>query len=83
MDDLRSALAGSRAEIVGLGRDEAECRALATRIDQVAEELATAEPDGDIVRGGWKSILKVLDAGAAAADSVSKITGLVSSLFAS
>jgi hypothetical protein len=83
VDDLRSALAASRAEIVGLGRDEAESRTLASRIDQVADELATDEPDGDIVRGGWKSALKVLDSGAAAADSISRITQLVSSLFGS
>ena len=81
--DLRSALAASRAEIVALGRDDAECRTLANQIDQVTQELTAAEPDGDIVRGGWKSALKILDSGGAAADSISKITDLVSSLFGS
>jgi hypothetical protein len=47
----------------------------------VVEELDAPEPDADVVRGGWKSVLKALDVGARAAESVTRITDLVSSLF--
>ena len=79
--DLRSALAEGRAEIIALGRDDTDRVRLAHGLDQVQEELAASEPDADIVRGGWKSVLKVLDAGAAATSSVVKISEFIRSLF--
>lgn len=79
--DLRSALADGREEIVALGRDDAEQARLAHGVDQIQEELSAPKPDADIVRGGWKSVLKVLDAGAAATASIVKISELIGSLF--
>jgi hypothetical protein len=81
LGDLLEALAARRDEIVALGRDDADRRRVAGRIEQVVEELDASEPDADVVRGGWKSVLKALDVGARAAESVSTITDLVSSLF--
>lgn len=81
VDDLRSLLADARGELLALGRDDQERATLAQRVDQVESDLSEPEPDPDIVRGGWKSVLKVLDAGARASESISKITDLVAGLF--
>ena len=80
VDDLRQALRSHHDEIVALARDDVERARVAGRIEQVAEELDAAEPEADVVRGGWKSVLKALDVGARAADSVAKITDLVTGL---
>lgn len=80
-EDLRSLLTELRGHIVALGRDEQDRDAIARRVDQMKNELSEAEPEADIVRGGWKSVLKVLDAGARASESISKITDLVGALF--
>jgi hypothetical protein len=79
--DLREALRAYRDEIVALGRDDAERTRVAGRIEQVVEELEAPEPDADVVRGGWKSVLKALDAGARTAESLTKVTDLVTALF--
>jgi uncharacterized protein YfaP (DUF2135 family) len=79
--DLREALQAYRDDIVALGHDDAARARVAGRIEQVAEELETTEPDADVVRGGWKSILKTLDASARAAESLTKVTELVTALF--
>ena len=79
--DLRAALRDHRDQIVALGRDDDERRRVAGRIEQVVEELEAPEPDADVVRGGWKSVLKVLDVGARTAESITKITDLVTALF--
>ena len=81
--DLREALRAHHDEIVALGRDESERRRVAGRIEQVVEELEAPAPDADVVRGGWKSVLKVLGAGAAAAEGLTKVTDLVTALFGS
>ena len=79
--DLRAALRDHRDQIVALGRDDDERRRVAGRIEQVVEELEAPEPDADVVRGGWKSVLKVLDVGARTAESITQITDLVTALF--
>lgn len=79
--DLREALRAHHDEIVALGRDDAGRRRVAGHIEQVVEELEAPEPDKDVVRGGWKSVLKVLGTGAAAAEGLTKVTDLVTALF--
>jgi hypothetical protein len=79
--DLREALAAHRDELVALAGDDAGRRRVAGRIEQVVEELDAPEPDGDVVRGGWKSVVRALDVGARAAESIAKITDLVTALF--
>lgn len=81
VEDLRSLVVALRGEIPALASDEGDRAAIAQRIDQVENELSEPEPDPDIVRGGWKGVLKVLDAGARASESISKITDLVTGLF--
>lgn len=81
VDDLRDALRAYRDEIVALGRDDVERTRVDGRIEQVLEELEAPEPDSDVVRGGWKSVLRALDAGAGAAESLTKVTDLVTTLF--
>jgi hypothetical protein len=83
VSDLRTALREHADEIVALGRDDAERESLRAKVSDLESETAEAEPDGDIVRGTWKSVLKVLEGAAAAATSVGTITDLVGTLFGS
>lgn len=78
---LRSSLAVAREEIVGLAADPTQRSRLRAQIAQVEEELRVDEPDGDVVRGGWKRVMRMLDGGAQAAESVAKIWQAISSLF--
>jgi hypothetical protein len=83
VDDLRAALAAGRADILDAARDDMARKALASRVDALSEELEADEPDGEIVRGGWKSVRKLLETGAQAAETITKITDMVGALFGS
>ncbi|GAA1862519.1 hypothetical protein GCM10009836_48520 [Pseudonocardia ailaonensis] len=83
VDDLRSALAGGRQKLLDAAPDETSRARVATAVEELQEELEVPEPDGDVVRGGWKRVLRLLDGGAKAAESIATITELVSSLFGS
>lgn len=75
---LREEIRRHRAEIVELAGDKGEPAGRA--LDDLDGELADPEPDKEIVRGRWKSVLKLLSDGAAAATSVSTIAGMVTTL---
>jgi hypothetical protein len=81
VEDLRSSLAEAREEIIGLAEDPDQRSRLRVQVAQVEEELRADEPDGDVVRGGWKRVMRVLDGGAQASESVAKIWQAISSLF--
>lgn len=76
--DLRGELRRHRAEIVELAGTQGPRAERA--LDHLEQELADPEPDKDVVRGGWKSVTKLLAGGAAAAESVTKIAELVRTL---
>jgi hypothetical protein len=78
---LRATLADARAEIVALGEDARQRARLRSGIDQVEEELRTEQPDGDVVRGSWKRVLRLLDAAGQASESVARIGQAITSLF--
>jgi hypothetical protein len=78
---LRSTLAAAREEIIALGEDEQQRAGVRSGIEQVEEELSTEHPDGDVVRGGWKRVMRVLEGGAQASESVAKTWQAISSLF--
>lgn len=79
--DLRATLAAERAGIVGLGADQEQRSRLSSGVEQVEDELRTEQPDGDVVRGGWKRVLRVLDGAAAASGSVGRISQAIAALF--
>lgn len=58
--DLRTELGRRRAEIVDLAGENGSRAGRA--VDDLDEELADPEPDQDVVRGRWRSVLKPLPA---------------------
>jgi hypothetical protein len=76
--ELRQLLQEHRTELVRLGGTRGE--RVESRIEEIEEELAAPEPDKPAVRSAWESVLRVIKGGAAAAESVSKITDAIRSL---
>jgi hypothetical protein len=77
--DLRAALEAHRAELIAAGGDDGE--KVRGRLERLDEELAEDEPDADVVRGGWRSLAKLLTGAGAAAEAAKKIAELVQALF--
>lgn len=75
--ELRSLLRAHRAELVRLGGAKGE--RVDSRIEEMEEELGKTELDKAAVGSAWRSALKVLAGGAAAAESVTKIGDAVRS----
>jgi hypothetical protein len=77
--ELQRLLADHRAELVRLGG--ARGARVDSRIEEIDEQLETGNPDGSAVSSAWNSILNVLKGGAEGAESVSKISEVIRSLF--
>lgn len=74
---LRNELRAHRDELVAAGGPR-----VADRLDEIDAELASGEPDPEIVRGGWRSIGKLLTGAGTAAENLKKITELIQQIFA-
>jgi hypothetical protein len=77
--ELWQLLAEHRAELVRLGGSRGA--RVESRIEEIEEEIETGKPDKSRVSSAWDSVLNVLKGSAAGAESVSKISEVVRSLF--
>lgn len=77
--ELQRLLREHRAELVRLADTKGDRARV--HLDELEEAVGEEQPDAARVRYGWDSVLRVLKGGAAAAESVSKITDVIRSLF--
>jgi hypothetical protein len=78
--ELQRLLAEHRAELVRLGDTKGD--RVRVHIEDIEEEIAAENPDRSRVRHAWDSVLRALKGGAEGAESVSKITEVIRSMFA-
>ena len=76
-------LAGRHYSIVNVRTTNGAPTPTGRRGEEVSSNriTVTGGPDEDVVRSGWKSVLKVLGTGAAAAEGPTKVTDLVTAPF--
>lgn len=77
--ELRTELRRHRDELIRLAGTKGS--GVAHNLDEIDAQLASPKPDPDIVRGGWKSVARIVTGAGSAAESFSKIAELVHSLF--
>jgi hypothetical protein len=81
LDDLRSAIAAARDELVRAAEGSDAQTEVRYEIHKIEQELAEEKPQGLIVRSRWEQVVKVLGPLAAASASIAQITELIMKVF--